>query len=67
MYPDRRYVEEGGLMAYEDGAIRVPTGPGLGVKLNRDKLQEYHQLYERLGGYAYDQDPSRPGWTPLAA
>src|SRR6195256_4620838 len=34
-------VIEGGLMKYEDGAIRVPTAPGLGVKLNRDKLREY--------------------------
>jgi glucarate dehydratase len=58
-------IIEGGLMPYEGGAIRVPDGPGLGVRLNRDKLQEYHQLFERLGGYAYDQDPSRPGWTPI--
>jgi glucarate dehydratase len=55
----------GGLMTYENGAIRVPDGPGLGVKLNRDKLQEYSELYRRLGGYPYDQDPGRPGWTPI--
>ena len=58
-------IIEGGLMPYEGGAIRVPEGPGLGVRLNRDKLQEYHELFERLGGYPYDQDPSRPGWTPV--
>jgi len=58
-------VIEGGLMKYEDGAIRVPTGPGLGVKLNRDKLGEYAELYKKLGNYPYDQDPGRPGWTPL--
>jgi glucarate dehydratase len=52
-------------MKYEDGAIRVPDGPGLGVKLNRDKLREYSELYQRLGGYPYDQDPARPGWTPI--
>jgi glucarate dehydratase len=55
----------GGLLRYEDGAIRVPEGPGLGVKLNRAKLAEYSELYRRLGGYAYDQDPLRPGWTPI--
>ena len=55
----------GGLMPYENGAIRVPDGPGLGVKLNRDKLAEYSELYRRLGGYPYDQDPGRPGWTPI--
>ena len=58
-------VIEGGKMAYEEGAIAVPTGPGLGVRLDRDKLAEYHETYERLGSYPYDQDPLRPGWTPL--
>jgi glucarate dehydratase len=58
-------IIQGGLMKYEDGAIRVPDKPGLGVTLNRDKLCEYSELYKRLGGYPYDQDPGRPGWTPL--
>jgi len=58
-------IIEGGLMRYEHGAIRVPTAPGLGVKLDRDKLAEYSELYRRLGGYPYDQDPARPGWTPI--
>lgn len=58
-------VIEGGLMKYEDGMITVPKGPGLGVKLDRDKLREYSELYKRLGGYPYDQDPARPGWTPI--
>ena len=55
----------GGLMKFENGAIRVPTGPGLGVKLDREKLGKYNELYKRLGNYPYDQDPARPGWTPL--
>src|SRR5579872_2556438 len=58
-------VIEGGLLPYEDGAIRVPEKPGLGVKLDRDKVREYNELYQRLGGYPYDQDPARPGWTPI--
>ena len=58
-------VIEGGLMKYEDGTIRVPEGPGLGLKLNREKLREYSELYKRLGGYPYDQDPARPNWTPI--
>ena len=60
-----RHRIRGGLMPYENGAIRVPNAPGLGVKLNRDKLAEYSELYKRLGGYPYDQDPGRPGWTPI--
>jgi glucarate dehydratase len=55
----------GGKMQYCRGAIAVPTAPGLGVKLDRDKLAEYHELFQRLGTYPYDQDPLRPGWTPL--
>ncbi|HVF63706.1 MAG TPA: enolase C-terminal domain-like protein [Casimicrobiaceae bacterium] len=55
-------VIEGGPMRYVDGAIDVPDQPGLGVKLDRAKLDEYHDLYRRLGGYPYDRDPGRPGW-----
>lgn len=58
-------IIEGGPMRYENGFLRVPDGPGLGVKLDRDKLGQYHERYRRLGNYPYDQDPTRPGWTPL--
>ena len=51
--------------SYQDGHFAVPEGPGLGVKLDREKLREYNELYRRLGGYPYDQDPGRPGWTPI--
>jgi len=57
-------IIEGGKMKYVAGAIAVPTAPGLGVKLDRDKVAEYRELYLRLGSYPYDQDPLRPGWTP---
>ena len=55
----------GGLMKYEGGRIRVPDGPGLGIKLDREKLAEYAELYRQLGGYPYDKDPLRPDWTPV--
>jgi glucarate dehydratase len=58
-------VIEGGLMKYEAGAIRVPDGPGLGVRLNREKLNEYAELYRKLGSYPYDRDPGRPGWSAI--
>jgi glucarate dehydratase len=57
-------VIEGGLMKYENGSLAVPTAPGLGVKLDRDRLGAYQDLYRRLGNYPYDQDPARPGWSP---
>lgn len=55
-------VIQGGKLRYEEGAIRVPEGPGLGVELDREKVKEYAELFRRLGGYPYDRDPSRPGW-----
>ena len=55
----------GGKMRYREGAIAVPTGPGLGVQLDREKLRQYHELFKELGGYPYDRDPGRPGWYPL--
>ncbi|GAC1328664.1 MAG: enolase C-terminal domain-like protein [Candidatus Dormibacteria bacterium] len=55
-------VIKGGLMTYREGRIAVPEGPGLGVELDPDRLAHYHQEFERLGAYAYDRDPGRPGW-----
>jgi glucarate dehydratase len=57
-------IIQGGKFQYEHGAIAVPNGAGLGVRLDRDKLKEYSELYKRLGPYPYDQDPLRPGWAP---
>ncbi|OLD20168.1 MAG: mandelate racemase [Acidobacteria bacterium 13_1_40CM_3_56_11] len=58
-------IIESGKFKYENGQIAVPTEPGLGVRLDRDKVLEYAEAYRRLGSYPYDQDPLRPGWTPL--
>jgi glucarate dehydratase len=52
----------GGKLAYRDGMIDLPTRPGLGVEVDRDKLAQYAELYKELGGYAYDRDPGRPEW-----
>jgi glucarate dehydratase len=57
-------IIQGGKLKYENGTIAVPATPGLGVKLDRDKVAEYRELYLRLGSYPYDQDPLRPGWAP---
>jgi len=55
---------EGGKLKYEGGTIRVPSAPGLGVRLDREKLAEYSEMFRRLGPYPYDRDPLRPSWTP---
>ena len=59
-------IIEGGLMRYENGCIRVPTGPGLGVALDEDKMKFYSTLYEKKGDYyaRFHQDPYRPDWVP---
>jgi glucarate dehydratase len=52
-------------MRYVDGKIALPTGPGLGVELDREKLQKYAEFFRKEGGYAYDRDPQRPQWFAL--
>lgn len=58
-------IIEGGKFEYQDGSIRVPELPGLGVRLDQDKLEEYAELYKEFGGYPYDRDPGHPGYYPL--
>lgn len=38
-------IIKGGKLRIENGSIQVPTGPGLGVEIDRDALNEFHQLY----------------------
>ncbi|RKN62795.1 enolase C-terminal domain-like protein [Paenibacillus ginsengarvi] len=56
----------GGLMKYENGSIRVPSGPGLGVELDEEKMAQYERYYEEKGDYyaRFHQDPRRPDWFP---
>lgn len=60
-------IIEGGLMKYVDGAIAVPTGPGLGVKLDEEKMRRYEKYYEEKGDYyaRFHQDARRPDWFPI--
>jgi glucarate dehydratase len=53
-------IIDGGRFEYEGGSIKIPDGPGLGVSLDRVKLDEYAELYKELGGYPYDRDPGYP-------
>ena len=38
-----------GALEFRDGAVEVPTGPGLGVELDRDALDRLHRLYVDSG------------------
>jgi glucarate dehydratase len=55
-------IIKGGKMKYVDGEIALPTGPGLGIELDREKLAQYAEHYREVGGYTYDRDPTRPDW-----
>lgn len=56
----------GGKMVYENGAIKVPVGPGLGVELDEEKMQKYERYFEEKGDYyaRFHQDPYLPNWYP---
>ncbi|MEQ3549166.1 glucarate dehydratase family protein [Pseudonocardia nematodicida] len=62
-----------GALTFSDGAVVVPTTPGLGVELDRDRLGAQHEQYLRSGitdrddtGYMKTIDPSyelvKPRW-----
>lgn len=55
-------ILKGGKLKYENGCIKVPEGPGLGVEPDPAKIEHYAERYKELGGYPYDRDPQRPGW-----
>lgn len=55
----------GGRMTYRDGAIDLPSGSGLGIELDREKLAQYAEYYKQVGGYPYDRDPARPDWYSI--
>ena len=58
-------VIAGGKLPYSHGAIAVPDAPGLGVRLDRDRVERWADHYRRVGGYPYDRDPQRPGWFAM--
>jgi glucarate dehydratase len=42
-------VIEPGVLTFVDGAVAVPTSPGLGVALDRDALARLHEQYLKCG------------------
>ncbi len=49
---------------YDKGRFQVPEGPGLGVEINREKLEKYARYYQEKGEAGEFLDPARPGWIP---
>ena len=65
--PDSHYhhltddIIEGGKLPYRHGKMAVPAGPGLGIKLDKDKLAKYHELSKKKQMGSWIEDPRRPG------
>lgn len=61
----------GGRVAFHEGAVRVPTKPGLGVELDRGQMARLHEQYLACGicsrddlGQMRKYDPAFTGTTP---
>jgi glucarate dehydratase len=42
-------VIQGGRISFHEGAVRVPTTPGLGVQIDQGQLSKLHQQYLDCG------------------
>jgi L-alanine-DL-glutamate epimerase-like enolase superfamily enzyme len=47
-------------LVFEDGHLKVPTGPGLGIELDRDAIEHYGDIYRRFGEF----EGYSPGFEP---
>ena len=68
--PDEDVITPG-TFTFRDGTLPVPTGPGLGVDLDRDALARLHEQYLRCGltvrddtGYMQRIDPAYRALVP---
>ncbi len=50
---------------YRNGNMKIPDGPGLGVEIDRKKLEHYAALYRQQGDVNEFYDARRPGWVPV--
>ncbi|MGZ0152340.1 glucarate dehydratase family protein [Kribbella sp. WER1] len=64
-------VIEPGVLAFENGSVRVPTAPGLGVELDEDALGALHEQYVACGIRKRDDTTYMrtvdPGFSPNTA
>jgi glucarate dehydratase len=56
----------GAKLPLRDGRMSIPSGPGLGVELDRDRLAAAHETYQRCGMRERDDAATmklvEPGW-----
>ena len=53
-----------GTLDFKDGAVAVPSGPGLGVELDRDALARLHEQYLKCGVAERDDTAYRQSFDP---
>lgn len=54
-----------GALPYEHGSLAVPDGPGIGVELDRDKVEDYAAVYARQGEQFAFRDRKALTATPV--
>ncbi len=63
-----RDIIEGEKLRIVDGRMEVPKGPGLGVRLDRDRLARAHEVYQKCGMRRRDDARTmrlvEPAWKP---
>ena len=57
-------VVEPGALTFRDGALAVPTTPGLGVRIDQDALARAHERYETCGQTSRDDVSYMRRWEP---
>lgn len=59
-------IIKGGKIKFEDGSVEVPSGPGLGVELDRAELLRLHKNYLKCGltkrNDEIEMQKLHPGW-----
>lgn len=63
-------IVEGGIEAFMAGCLAVPEGPGLGVTLDRSRVQKYARYFQENGefpGYGSEKDFGRGRSLPETA
>lgn len=56
-------VIEGGMFGVKNGYMTVPDGPGLGVKIDFDKLEKYSRLNKEQGDNLYERLRHMGWWS----
>ncbi|WP_246644453.1 glucarate dehydratase family protein [Nonomuraea ceibae] len=63
-WQDGQDVVAPGALRFVDGAVPVPTAPGLGVELDRDALAQMHEQYVKCGITARDDTTYMQRFNP---